>query len=95
MLTGGGPPPPPRDPETAEYDQIIAQRRATAALENIAEDLNAGKNLSAADVRSLPSNTLENIAQRGDDYLRDIIDRMAAERRERDEERYYERERER
>lgn len=76
-------PPPKRDPHAARVDNLIAQRRAQAALERIRHNVERGKPLRGEDVQNLTPDHIENIKARGDDYVRDLIRRME-ESRERD-----------
>ena len=84
LLSGGKPRQPANDFTSAgQMEQVRAQRRATAALENIRESIEKGEGLKAEDVQNLLPNHLVNIKARGDDYVRQLIE--AAERqRERD-----------
>jgi hypothetical protein len=91
FLTGGSPP-PKRDPAAERVDQILAQRRAASALENIRDTIDRGKNLRPEDVQNLTQHHLQNIRSKGDDYLLDLIRRMEHDR-ERDNSRERERER--
>ena len=72
--------------------QIKAQGKALAALENIRDSMERGERLRASDIQNLTPNHLQNIARNGDDYLREIIERME---RGRERERDWGRERER
>jgi hypothetical protein len=92
-LLGGGTSTPPQDPATRDAAaEIRAQRKALAALENLRESMERGDRLNASDIRHLTPEHLQNIYARGDDALRELIERME-ERRQR--ERDYGRERER
>lgn len=82
----------PKAPPSAAAQDIRAQRRALAALENIRESMERGERLKAGDLEHLTQTHLENIRARGDDYLREMIDRME---RERERARSYDRARER
>jgi hypothetical protein len=77
-----------RDPAArrAHYAELIAEQNRGQALARIGEDVKAGRNLSAADVRHLNRDDLDNIKSRGDDHLKQII-------QERDRQRQHERER--
>ena len=74
-LLGGKRPQP-----TEETERFRAQRRALAAMENIRESMERGENLSASDVSALPTNHLQNIKARGDDYIREIIEKVERDR---------------
>ena len=80
-LLGGGDGRPPPDPATVDrVEQIKAQRRALAAMENIREAMERGERLSASDIQNLTPTHLQNIARNGDDYLRNLIERMERDR---------------
>jgi hypothetical protein len=70
-----------------EYQlQLGALREQDAALTRMAQDMAAGRNLSAADVRSLPHNELQRIRDGGDGPLNDLVrEREQKEKRERDD----------
>ena len=74
-LLGGKRPQP-----TEETERFRAQRRALAAMESIRESMERGENLSASDVSALPTNHLQNIKARGDDYIREIIEKVERDR---------------
>jgi cell filamentation protein len=68
-----------------QIDQIRAQRKAEAALENIRESIERGENLKAEDIEHLNPAHLENIKSKGDAYLLELIERMErTQARERD-----------
>jgi hypothetical protein len=91
-LLGGSSSPPSPPPKPDPMEQIRAQRRALAALENIRESVQQGQSLSAADVRNLTPEHLLNIRARGDAYLNSVIEQMDRDReRQRDEGRTRER----
>ena len=79
FLTGAAPP-PKRDPHADQVEQLIDQRRALAALENIRNDIEKGKALRPEDVQNLTSEHLLNIRAKGDVYLQDLIRRMEDDR---------------
>jgi hypothetical protein len=89
LLSGARAPAPA---SISQREQIIAQRKALAAIENIRDSMERGEGLKAEDVRHLTPNHLENIKLRGDDYVRSLVE--AAERA-RERERDHGRERER
>ena len=76
----------PTDPAHVDpMQQIKAQGKALAALENIRDSMERGERLRASDIQNLTPNHWQNIARDGDDYLRGIIERMERGReRERD-----------
>ncbi len=84
FLSGSSQPPP--DPKTiSQREQIIAQRKALAAIENIRDSMERGEGLKAEDVRNLQPIHLENIKLRGDDYVRSLVEAaQLARERERD-----------
>jgi hypothetical protein len=75
LLVGGG-----RSEPADGTDRIREQRRAQAALERMAESMARGEDLRAADVAALTATHLSNIKTRGDDYLRNLLERMERER---------------
>lgn len=85
-LLGGGPKIP-----AGAAQQIVAQRRARAAMEHIRRDIEAGRNLRASDIEALTPTHLENIKRQGDGYVMEMVESM--ERRRREKEREHERER--
>ncbi len=93
---GGGSNAPPEPPErhghTAALRQMQEQRRANAALERIRDSMERGHRIRAEDLQNLAPNHIENIRAKGDDGLRQIIDRH---RREQERGRDWGRERER
>ena len=84
-LLSGGSKPQPAPAHVDPMQQIKAQGKALAALENIRDSMERGERLRASDIQNLTPNHLQNIARNGDDYLRGIIERMERGReRERD-----------
>jgi hypothetical protein len=81
------------NPAAEHADRIAVQRRALDALKRIRDNIERGRNLKPEDVQNLTPNHLQNIAQRGDAYLQDIIRRMEEDERRRSMERGRERER--
>jgi hypothetical protein len=65
---------------------IRARRRAEAALENIADDLEQGNTVKAEDIRNLAPADLQNIRDKGDAALLAMV-RQLEEERERERER--------
>lgn len=68
-----------RTAPTDDLAQIAAQRRATAALNRIRESIERGEDLTASDVYALTPSHLENIKAKGDDGVREMIQRMERE----------------
>lgn len=58
----------------SQVDEILEERRAKAALENIRESMDRGENLRPSDLTKLTANHLENIKAKGDDYVRELIE---------------------
>jgi len=85
FLAGGGKPPP-----TSQAQQLIAQRKARAALDNIRDSMERGEGLKREDVQNLTPAHLESLKLRGDDYMRQLIEGI-----QRDRSRESERDRER
>ena len=79
-LLGGGKPPPQEFSTAASIQQLIAQRKALAAIENIRESMERGENLHPSAIQSLTPSHLENIRLRGDDYLRNLIEGLQRDR---------------
>jgi hypothetical protein len=79
-LLGGGKPPPQEFSTAASIHQLIAQRKALAAIENIRESMERGENLHPSAIQSLTPNHLENIRLKGDDYLRNMIEGLQRDR---------------
>jgi hypothetical protein len=78
---GGGASQPSQDPATVDaWAELKAQRKAAAALDNIRESMERGESLSASDIRNLTPMHLQNIASHGDDYLRQLIERIERDR---------------
>ena len=64
----------PMTPEQMRLsEQIVAERRAEAALENIRESMERGENLRPSDLTRLTDSHLENIRLQGDDYMRELV----------------------
>jgi hypothetical protein len=81
FLGGGGASQPPQDPATVDaWAEIKAERKAAAALGKIRESMERGESLSASDIQNLTPTHLQNIARHGDDYLRQLIERMERDR---------------
>jgi hypothetical protein len=92
-LLGSSHKPQPTTPaQFNQMDEIKAQRKALAAMENIRESIERGENLKSDDIEKLTHSHLESIRAKGDSYLLDMIERME---RTRTLERDYGRERER
>ena len=69
-LLSGDSKPSPVPAHVDPMQQIKAQRKAIAALENIRDSMERGERLRASDIQNLTPNHLQNIARNGDDYLR-------------------------
>ena len=84
LLAGGESKPPPTPAQASnqarQMEQIKAQRKAYAALENIRDSIAKGEGLSASDVKNLTPTHLQNISRPGDDYLRNLVERMEYDR---------------
>ena len=80
FLAGGSSKPPPDPAQQGRMDEIKAQRKALAALDHIRESMERGESLSASDIQCLTPSHLQNIARNGDDYLRQLIERMERDR---------------
>lgn len=74
-LLGGNRPQP-----TEETERFRAQRRALDAMESIRESLERGENLSASDVAALTPSHLMNIKAKGDDGIREMVERTERDR---------------
>ena len=74
------------DQDPAErVNDIRARRRAEAALENIADDLERGNTVKAEDIRNLAPADLQNIRDTGDAALLAMVRQLEEDReRERD-----------
>ena len=72
----------------AHYAQLVAEQKRGDALDRIGEDMRAGRNISAEDIRKLSSKDIEGLKSRGDDHLKQLI-------QERQKQRAQEQERER
>ena len=73
-------------PEVVTRSQeIVRKRRAEAALERISESVARGENLRASDLGHLTPNHLENIRQKGDAYIRSLIEDMQRDQELRDD----------
>jgi hypothetical protein len=79
-LLGGSKPLPQEFSTAASIQQLIAQRKALAAIENIRESMERGENLHPSAIQSLTPSHLENIRLRGDDYLRNLIEGLQRDR---------------
>ena len=55
------------------YAQLAAEQQRGEALDHIGEDMKAGRNLSASDVRHLNREDLDKIKTRGDEALKQIV----------------------
>lgn len=85
LLSGTDAKPPPDAKTVSQRQQIIGQRKALDAIENIRESMERGEGLKAEDVRNLQPIHLENIKLRGDDYVRSLVEAAElARERERD-----------
>jgi hypothetical protein len=71
--------PHPSLPQTSAAAQRLAARQRAGALQRMAEDMRAGKHLSAADVRQLNRADLTLIKAHGDDGLRALVRRQEEE----------------
>jgi hypothetical protein len=79
------PPPSPRhgytpaqirnDPRAkrAHYAQLVAEENRGNALDRIGDDIKAGRNISADDIRKLSRKDLEAILEHGRDYMRQLV----------------------
>ena len=67
-------------------EEIIAARKARAALGNIRDSLERGEALDADDVRNLLPEHLNRIRDRGDDYLRALASQVTQEQQRRRDE---------
>lgn len=74
----GGPPsrPEPRD----QVQRLLEQRRAAVSLENIRGSVTEGKAIARDDLMSLTPRHLQEIRDKGDDYVRRLISNLEAER---------------
>ena len=79
-LGGSTAAPPPTPAQVSNTEKIRAQRAATAALKNIRDSIAKGESLSASDVKNLTPTHLQNISRQGDDYLRNLVERMEYDR---------------
>ena len=70
----------------AHYARLVAEQQRGEAIEHIGEDIKAGRNLNASDVRHLNREDLKKIRNKGDDGMKEIV---------RQHERHREQERER
>ena len=77
LLAGGSQNTPPTPPN--QIDQIKAQRKAIAALENIHDSMERGEGLNASDIQNLTPTHLKNIQLKGDDYLRQLAESIERE----------------
>ncbi len=85
----------PRPKSRGPAAEILSERRASAALHRMAEAQGRGERLQTADVAALTHHQLLNIRDKGDDYMRQLIDDNEKERRDRYFKRDWDRERER
>lgn len=67
------------DPVRQAAQQIAAQRRAIVALQNITAAWERGDTLKPDDLAHLTPHQLEGLAQKGDDYMRHLIDAQRAQ----------------
>jgi len=86
-ILSSGPPEPPKPPS----EQLIAQRRARAAAERMADAYQRGETFSASDLHQLLPTQLKNIHRLGDDYVRQLVDRQDFYRKSTEQERERER----
>ena len=84
-ILDSGPPPPPNPTQDRLVADIIAQRRATAALEQLAADIAKDQPTQQETLRDLPPSVLQGIQNNGDDYLRALVARMEEERQRDDD----------
>ncbi len=77
-----------RDPgaRRAHYAGLLSEQQRGEALDHMREDMKAGRNLSASDVRRLNRDDLEKIKTKGDGHLREMIQEREKQR-ERERER--------
>jgi len=77
-----------RDPSArrAHYAGLLSEQQRGEALDHMREDIKAGRNLSASDVRRLNRDDLEKIKTKGDGHLREMIQEREKQR-ERERER--------
>jgi len=69
-----------RKARNTHYAQLISEQLRGEALEHMREDMKAGRNLSAGDVRHLSRDDLENIKTRGDEHLKEIVQQHERQR---------------
>jgi len=92
LFDGGSGAALPQKPEPSPMENMRAQRRALAALEEIAERMERGATLGSGEIKSLTPEHLMNIREKGDAYLRGLIETLQDQR---DHDRDWGRERER
>jgi hypothetical protein len=68
--------------QLARLAEMRQAERAAQAMENIREDVEAGRNLRSSDIKALTHQHQEQIRSKGDDYVRSMVDdaRRTAER---------------
>ena len=62
-----------RKARNAHYAQLAAEQQRSVALNRIGEDMKAGRNLSASDVRNLSRDDLDKIKTKGDEQIKQIV----------------------
>ncbi len=62
-----------RKARNAHYAQLAAEQQRGKALDRIGEDMKAGRNLSASDVRNLSRDDLDKIKTKGDEQIKQIV----------------------
>ena len=62
-----------RKARNAHYAQLVSEQQRGAALNRIREDMKAGRNLGASDVKNLSRDDLDRIKTKGDDQLKQIV----------------------
>jgi hypothetical protein len=77
-----------RDPSLRNdyFDGVAFQKMHDSSLEHIQNDMKAGRNLSAADLRHLTREELENVRNKGEGHLKEIVQEHTRQR-ERERER--------
>ena len=76
-----------RKARNAHYAQLVSEQQRGAALNRIGEDMKAGRNLSASDVKNLSRDDLEKIKTKGDDQLKQIVQEHHERQRTKERER--------
>jgi hypothetical protein len=79
-ICSGGKPQPAEFSSAESVQQLIAQRKALAAMENIRESMERGERLRPSDIQNLTPTHLENIKRQGDDYLRYLVEDLQRDR---------------